>query len=531
MIVFSGIRIPLEKLDDIGKQAAEAACRGFGIKESALHSRALRRVSYDARHGRITAVCSVLLELKDKALEQKLCETHAAAKLYEKTRLEPVCGSKSFGAIGHRPVVVGFGPAGIFAAYLLSLYGYRPIVLERGGDVQSRKKAAESFCAGGGLDTENNVQYGEGGAGTFSDGKLTTRINDPLCDFVLETFVKFGAPDDILYKAKPHVGSDKLPGIVKGMRQAIIQNGGEVLFGRRADDIVCNNGNLSAVVCDGQAIETAAAIIACGHSARDTILMLGKKGLRLEPKPFSVGVRIEHPQRDIDTALYGEYAGDKRLPKGEYALSAQIEGRGVYTFCMCPGGSVVAAASETGGVVTNGMSNYARDGQNANSALVAAVGFDNPFEGIEYQRGLERAAYEAGGGAYRAPAQDMAGFLSGRASLDIGRVKPTYPLGVTAYNLGVLLGPQIIRGLQKGIAVFDKKIKGFDAADAILTGPETRTSSPVRIERDPETREAAGMGGLYPCGEGAGYAGGIMSAAVDGLKSAVAIIERYKPPK
>lgn len=523
MIVVSGIRTPLGEKEG---QAASAACHKLGLKECDVASFRMRKLSYDARHGKITQVCSIVLELKNSATENKLCAEHSGVKPYLKTKLEPVCGKQ---ILENRPVVVGFGPAGMFAAYLLSVYGYSPIVLERGGAIKDRKKAVGSFFASGNLDDENNIQFGEGGAGTFSDGKLTTRINDPLCDFVLEIFNKFGAPDDILYKAKPHVGSDKLQDIVRNIRKTIVDNGGRIIFHSRVDDIAAKNGVVDAVKCDDMEYKTAAAVVACGHSARDTFAMLCKKGLILSAKPFSVGVRIEHQQIDIDAALYGSFANDPRLPKGEYALSADINGRGVYTFCMCPGGTVVAAASEQGGVVTNGMSEYARGGKNANSALVASVGFNNPFVGIEFQRKLERLAFDAAGGGYKAPAQDLSGFLAGKPTLNIKRVTPSYPLGIKTTDISVLLGSDIANCLRAGIGAFAKKLRGFDAPDAILTGLETRTSSPLRIERDAETRQALGMAGLYPCGEGAGYAGGIMSAAVDGLKSAVAIIEKYAP--
>ena len=523
MIMVSGIIIPLGSDDDA---AAQAACTKLGISRHEVLSYAMRKISYDARHGKVTMVCSVIFELKDHYLEDRLYETFEYVNKFKKGGLDPKIGTQK---LDNRPIVVGFGPAGMLAAYVLSVYGYRPIVLERGQNVDERQNSVTRFFETGQLDTESNIQFGEGGAGTFSDGKLTTRINDELCNYVLDELVKLGAPADILYKSKPHIGSDKLKDVVKNLRGAIIEKGGEVVFNCRVDDIITSGGSFGGVLCKDHTYSAEAAIFACGHSARDTFLMLKDKPLNLVAKPFSVGVRIEHLQSDIDKALYGRYADDPRLPRGEYALSANVNGRSVYTFCMCPGGTVVAAASENGGIVTNGMSGYARDGVNANSALVASVSFGDPFEGIEYQRKLERAAYSAAQGGFKAPAQDVEGFLSGKPSLDIKSVEPSYPRGVVPYNIADILGDEISTCLREGIDKFCKLIKVFDDDDAVITGIETRTSSPLRIERDPDTREAVGMPGLYPCGEGAGYAGGIMSAAVDGIKSALAIIEKYKP--
>ncbi|MBQ9959518.1 MAG: NAD(P)/FAD-dependent oxidoreductase [Oscillospiraceae bacterium] len=524
MITISGIKLPL------GSGEYEAAARArklLGNPEGGSYH--MRRMSYDLRRGSAVQVCSVVAQFDDPALEQQLAARCPNARYSEKLRFCPETGSEH---LPHRPIVVGSGPAGLFAAYLLSQYGYRPILLERGADVDSRVQAVESFFAGGELDRATNIQFGEGGAGTFSDGKLTTRIGDELCEFVLNTFVKFGAPEDILYKAKPHIGTDMLRGVVKRMREAIEENGGEVRFLSRVDDIHAENGRLAAVLCADEALPCEVAVLACGHSARDTFLMLADKGLTLTAKPFSVGLRIEHLQSDVDRSLYGKLAGDPRLPKGEYNLSAQVGGRGVYTFCMCPGGQVVAAASEAGGTVTNGMSCYARDGENANSAVCVSVdGKDfgrNPYRALEFQRSLERAAFAAAGGDFAAPANDVASFMAGKRTLNIGRVKPSYPRELRGFDMEKVLGSEICRALRGGLAAFSQKMRCFGDGEAILTGVETRTSSPLRIARG-EDRQAIGMQGLYPCGEGAGYAGGIMSAAVDGLRTASAIIERYKP--
>lgn len=526
MLLVSGIRIPLESPD--GEAAAHAA-KKLCLAQSQIVGWQLHRLSYDARRGTVTKVCSLTMTLADPAQEATLARRYDDVRVYAPPVLEPRIGAQT---PAHRPVIAGFGPAGLFAAYLLAQHGYRPLVLERGGDIDRRVDKVAAFFATGALDTQTNVQFGEGGAGTFSDGKLTTRIGDRLCRYVLETFAQHGAPDDILYRAKPHIGTNRLRQVVKAMRQSIIEQGGDVLFDTPLDDITAKNGRLAAVYSGGQAIDADILLLACGHSARDTFALLHKKGLPLAAKSFSVGLRIEHLQADIDRALYGESAGHPLLPKGEYALSAKIGGRGVYTFCMCPGGIVVAAASETGGVVTNGMSDYARDGANANSAVavtVEAAGFAGPFAAIEYQQALERAAYAAGGGAFGAPAQDVGSFLAQKPGLRIGRVAPSYPRGVRDGDLAALLGADIAGCLRDGITTFGKKLRGFDAPDALLTGLETRTSSPVRIVRDADSRQAVGLQGVYPCGEGAGYAGGIMSAAVDGVKSALAVMAVYRP--
>lgn len=432
-----------------------------------------------------------------------------------------------------RPVIAGFGPAGMFAGLLLARLGYRPLIVERGADVDARVRAVEGFWKGGPLDARTNVQFGEGGAGTFSDGKLTTRIHDPLCQTVMEEFVRHGAPAEICRLAKPHIGTDRLRGIVKAIRRDILAAGGEVRFGTALTGLCLRAGRLTGVTLeDGEAVGTGVLILAVGHSARDTFAMLRRSGVPLVPKPFSAGVRIEHRQEDIDRALYGRLAGDPCLPPGEYQLSLRRGEKAVYTFCMCPGGTVVAAASETGGVVVNGMSEYARDGENANSALVVSVsGFADAMDGVEFQRTLERAAFAAGGGEYAAPVQTVEGFREGTDRFSFGRVHPTYPLGVTPARLDLLLPEPIPHMMRQGLLAFNRRLPGFAAPDTLLTGVETRTSSPVRIPRDGSRFTAQGMDGLYPAGEGAGYAGGIMSAAVDGLRAAQAVVTRFRPPE
>ncbi len=429
---------------------------------------------------------------------------------------------------GPRPIVAGFGPAGIFCAYLLARAGLRPLVLERGARLEKRRDRVDAFFSGGDLDESANIQFGEGGAGTFSDGKLTTRISDPRCRFVLQTMVEAGAPEEILYLAKPHLGTDKLAGVVSSLRRQIEAWGGEVVFEAPVTHVEVWNGKVAGVVAGGvEKIRTDCLVLACGHSARPVFDMLAALGVSLAPKPFSVGVRIEHLQRDIDDAMYGAYAGHPLLGPAEYALSYRRGMRGVYSFCMCPGGQVVAAASEAGGVVTNGMSAFARDGVNGNSALCVSVLPEDfsgdPFAGIALQRRLEQAAYAAGGGNYSAPVQRAGDFLENRASKSFGRVQPTYPRATAFSNLNDILPAFVCEYLHMGLARFGATHAFMRDPDGLVTGVETRTSSPVRIPRADDL-QSADIGGLYPCGEGAGYAGGIMSAAVDGLAVAEQII-------
>ena len=509
--------------DEDVRLAFERAAAELGLRGGEIKRTVLTRESVDARHRRVSLLRSVGFELfGDESEKLKNCARARLAK--PAAEPEHVHGSRK---LASPPVIAGFGPAGMFAGLLLAREGYRPVILERGDSLDERTKRVREFCAGGALDPCSNIQFGEGGAGAFSDGKLTTRINDPLCGFVLRELVRFGAPEEILYKAKPHIGTDLLTEAVKGIRREIERLGGRVLFRSELTGLSVSNGRLRAVSTGRGALETQTLVLAIGHSARDTFRMLAESGLELTPKPFSVGVRIEHPQSEVDEALYGGYAGHPALGHAEYQHSLRDEksGRAVYTFCMCPGGYVVPAASEEGGVVTNGMSFHARDGANANAALVVSVdGRDagGVLGGMELQRSLERAAYAVGG--YRAPVQTVGSFLGGNEP--IGRVRPTYPIGVVGTDLRRLFPREISELLEAGIRAFGRRQAGFDAPYALLTGVETRTSSPVRITRGDDL-QAPGFEGLYPCGEGAGYAGGIMSAAVDGLRVAGKIIESY----
>ena len=428
-----------------------------------------------------------------------------------------------------RPVVVGFGPAGMFAALILAMAGCRPLVLERGDDAETRNEKVKKFFATGQLDENSNVQFGEGGAGTFSDGKLNTGVNNPRIGWILEQFVKAGAREEILYDAKPHIGTDVLLDVVQNLRKRIQMLGGEIRFNAQVTGIKVENEHLTALeVNSTELIPCGDAIFAIGHSARDTFQMLLDAGVPMEPKPFSMGVRIEHPQTTINKSQYGSC--ELPLPPADYRLVAHLEDRTVYTFCMCPGGYVVAAASEKGGVVTNGMSLADRDGENANAALLVTVNpedfpYDGALGGMLWQRELEQKAYAVSGG-YKAPAQLVGDFLKRRASVKDGVVQPTYRPGVTWCDLHDVLPSIITDAIEEALLKLDSYLSGFADKDAVLTGPETRSSSPVRILRM-ENKQSS-VSGLYPCGEGAGYAGGIMSAAIDGIQTAEMLIQQME---
>lgn len=522
-LLVSNIRLPFTEPE---QEAIAQARRLTGLAQAPA---TVSRVSIDARRGRIDRVYTVAIQAPgdEKAFAEKLQMPFVRFK--PDVRPDVPCGKRR---MEHRPVVVGLGPAGLFAAYTLARHGYAPLVLERGGDLDARDRAVQEFWQGGALDPSCNIQFGEGGAGAYSDGKLTTRIGDPLCSAVLETLAEHGAPADIVKKAKPHVGTDILKNVVRAMRRDIIQNGGEVRFGTALTGVCMQNGALRGVRTAADEIACDRAVLAIGHSARDTFFALQQSGVYFEPKPFSVGVRIEHLQSEIDRALYGKQAGHPLLPPGEYNLSRRAGGRACYSFCMCPGGMVVAAQSEENTVVTNGMSYHARDGKNANAALAVSVdpadfADGTPFGGVALQRQIERAAF-AQSGSYCAPCQRVGDFLAGRPSTRAGAVQPSYPRGVVFGEAAACLPAFVQDMLRESLPYFGRKIRGFDAPDALLTGPETRTSSPVRMTRGDDLF-GLDCAGLIPCGEGAGYAGGILSAAVDGIRAAHRIMEEFAP--
>lgn len=485
----------------------------------------ISKKSVDAREkSNVLLVYSVDLEMKNE---------NAYLKIKDVDKIEITAYSKTEVKNGSRPVIVGSGPAGLYCALILAEHGMNPIVIEQGMDVDKRKQAVDTFWKYGTLNPNCNVQFGEGGAGTFSDGKLTTGIKNTRIPKVFKELIEAGAPKEIAHLSKPHVGTDILIDVVRNIREKIKRLGGEFHFETTMKEIIVEGGEVRGLILlsDGQkrVLETDNVILAIGHSARETFYMLKDLGVEMIPKPFAVGVRIEHPQAMVDKSQYGSFAGSPALGAAEYKMNVHLPNkRGVYTFCMCPGGHVVAAASEENSVVTNGMSYYAREGENANSALLVSVNptdfSDDVLAGVEFQRKLERKAFEVGGGNYFAPVQLVGDFMAGVASKELGDVRPIYSPGVTPTDLRECLDDFIIDGLKVGIEQMDRKLKGFMRHDAVLTAVESRSSSPVTIKRNPLTLQS-NIKGLYPCGEGAGYAGGITSCAVDGIKCAEAFIE------
>ena len=523
-IVVRNIRTPISVSE---KEVREQAARRLSplISSENVVSTAVYRRSVDVRHGKISFVYSVLVESIAEVSETELLALDSAVL----TEADPLDGIVRGDEVSeHRPVIVGFGPCGMFCALLLAEAGYRPIVIERGDNVLTRSQRVGIFLREGVLDTESNVQFGAGGAGTFSDGKLVTRINDIRTGYVIKRLYSLGAPAEILTQAKPHIGTDKLLSVVANADRRIRELGGEILYRTRFEGTLSDpSGRVVGVRTTSGDIACSQLVIAIGHSARDTVSGLRESGFEVVSKPFSVGVRIEHLRSDIERAVYGSYAGDKRLGAAEYALSRREGEECVYTFCMCPGGEVIAAASEEGGVVVNGMSRFRRDGINSNSALVVAV--QPQGDPIEFQRRLERKAFELGGGNYVAPVQTVGDFLKGKSGTTPSRVLPTYRGGaVREADLRKLFPKNVNTMLERGLRYFNGRLEGFASPTAVMTGVESRTSSPVRVLRS-ESLTAVGFDNVYPAGEGAGYAGGITSAAVDGIRVAEAIISRYKP--
>ncbi len=517
-------------LDSSFEELQDSAAKVLKINKNKILKTEIYRKSIDCRKGEVNFVYTVDVTVDGNEEKLLMSLDNAKIKQCEKYSYTIPEGKRNSTL---SPVIAGFGPAGMFAALCLARAGHKPIVIERGRDVDSRTSDINTFWTKRILDENSNVQYGEGGAGTFSDGKLTTGIKDSRCRFIFEEFVNHGAPEDILTNAKPHIGTDKLKGVVKSIRQEIIEKGGTVLFETQLTNIIVVNSVIYGITVKDKYgkerdIETDALILSIGHSARDTVEMLYNKGINMMQKPFSVGARIEHPQEFINDCQYGEYKNHPKLNAADYKLACHPpHGRGAYTFCMCPGGTVVCASSEKGGVVTNGMSEFARDKENANSAILVGVEpADFPSEhvlsGFELQKEIEQKAFSMGGGDYTAPAQLVGDFLDGQKSSKLGGVKPSFPTGVTMSDISLCLPQKVVNTMRDALVQMDKKIKGFAMKDAVLTAPETRSSSPVRILRDEFYQ--TNVRGLYPCGEGAGYAGGIVSAAVDGVKCAEAVL-------
>jgi uncharacterized protein len=524
-IELTGISLPLSSTDeDIRSAAAAQLC----VQEEDISVLRVKRQSIDSRRKGIHIVYTVHVSLHDADRQRVLEAQYGAAEAYAPPEIE-------YGSLSPaQPVVIGAGPCGLFAALILARHGYRPLLIERGRGIAERVIDVEALMTHGELNPESNVCFGAGGAGAFSDGKLTTRIKDPRAQMVLETLAACGAPEEILYLAKPHTGTEHIRAAVSGMIESIRALGGQVEFESRLCGISVTDGALRGIFYmkgnAEQRVDTNAAVLAIGHSARDTYNMLLGSGVLLAPKAFAIGLRIEHRREFIDRAQYGEAFSHPRLGAAEYMLKSGQGGRGVYTFCMCPGGEVICSATEPGGISVNGMSYYARGGENSNSAVVVGVNTDDfepgPLGGVKFAQRWERAAYREGFGA---PVQTLGDFFAQRTGSRFGEILPTYRPHTECADLHACLPGFVSEGIAAGLRDFGTKLKGFDMPDAVLTGVETRTSSPVRILRG-EDYEAENIAGMYPAGEGAGYAGGIVSAAVDGIKCAEALMRRFKRP-
>ncbi len=529
MIRINELSLPL---DHSPEELRAAIVKRLNIRDADLLNFSVFKRSYDARKKNSVILFIYIIDLEARD------EASILARLADDKNIRPAPDTNYYpvgqapAELSERPLVVGFGPCGLFAALLLAQMGFKPIVLERGKDVRRRTKDTWALWRKKTLTPESNVQFGEGGAGLFSDGKLYSQIKDPKFygRKVMHEFVRAGAPEEIMYVSKPHIGTFRLTGVVSTMREEIIALGGEVRFESKVTDLLIDDGQLEGVVLEsGETLRSRHVVLALGHSSRDTFRMLHRQGVFIEAKPFAVGFRIEHPQSMIDQARLGKYAGHPELGAADYKLVHQAKnGRAVYSFCMCPGGTVVAATSEPERVVTNGMSQYSRNERNANAGIVVGINPEQdfpggPLAGVELQERLESRAYELGGRDYCAPAQLVGDFIRGVPSSEFGEVEPSYKPGVRLGDLAPSLPDYAIEAIREALPVFGKQIRGFDRNDAVLTGIETRTSSPVRITRDPETLQSLNLRGLFPAGEGAGYAGGILSAGVDGIKVAEAV--------
>lgn len=530
MIRINQLKMPLKhQTSDV----EAAVIKQLRVQPSQLQSWEIKKESLDARKSEPYVVYTIDCQVKDEpqVLRKNKALIKAPFEAYQFVET-----SKDAKVLKHRPIVVGFGPGGMFAAWLLAQHGYKPIVLERGAEVDKRSDAIQKYWEEGKLDLDTNVQFGEGGAGTFSDGKLTTRIKDLRAKQVLKLLVDCGAPNEILYRNKPHVGTDLLKPTVKAFREKLRALGADIRFETKVESLVIENSKVQGVkLSDGTTIDSEVVVLAIGHSARDTFEHLKEIGFSMTPKPFAMGVRIEHPQGLINSTQYGQYESDlsERYGAAEYHLTTDTSsGRSVYTFCMCPGGFVVGAASEPNSVVTNGMSEHARNQENANSALLVSITpadfeTDDILAGMKLQRDIETQAYKLAGENHFAPAMTVGAFLDQKDIDYIGSVKPSYKPGITLTDLRLGMPRAWVEALTEALPKLDQKLNGFAMTDAIMTGFETRTSSPIRMNRDPQTLESLSHKGIYPLGEGAGYAGGIMSSACDGIRVAEQIIIQY----